>query len=350
MFYDSKAAMKKGKLPLFMMSDVQDIYAIWPEDATDSKLQSASLAKIEGSFILPESSAIPDSSNRTFETFSEGFPQIKNLEGVENIITGFDSRQLPTDLLILAPSSYALSKWIVATLASFSIDSGNSFVDEEIKEMTKLPEPDEDEIQPDLVKVEWPSQLYLSLNEVGGLQVPHTFTETMAFFSHFLDQKMAFSRQSQLKMWSAEIGKGEWERGLCDRKEMEFKLTALFGWVELVTKELVVNSITVTKPEPMVLVSAMATILPWLGEVLTSMVGTGVEDKPKSIASSKKSAHSFVSSVAKSATTSSDGEGSVSEEERSSEGSQSETDETESSVDDLVPFFSYLAFSEFTGY
>lgn len=337
MFYDSKAAMKKGKLPLFMMNDVQDIYAIWPEDANDEKLQKTSLAKIEGSFILPESSGIPDTSNRSFETFQNGFPQVKNLEGVENVITGLDSRQLPTDLLVLAPSSYALSKWIVATLASFSLDSGNTNLDEEIKEMTKLPEPDEDEIQPELVKVEWPSQLYLSLNEVGGLQVPQTHSETTAFFSHFLEQKMAFSKQGQLKMWSETIAKGEWERGLCDRKEMEYKLSALFGWVDLVAKELVINSISATKPQPMVLVSAMATILPWLGEVLTSMVGVETTEKPKSIASSK-TAPSIASGVSAVPTASTDGEGSISEEERSSEGSQSEREESEVSATGLVFF------------
>jgi hypothetical protein len=120
---------------------------------------------------------------------------------------------------------------------------------------------------------------------------------------------------------------------------MEFKLTFLFNWVEKLVLNLKENNITVSKPHPTILVSAMANVMEWLGPVLTSMVGNPESITPKSeiefltSESLGGSNQSKLDSKTYVISESSDGDGSVSEEERSDEGSQSEDEDAGNEYD-----------------
>lgn len=332
LFYESKSSVDKGKTPSFIMTDVIDVYDIWPENADEKSIQSVSLAKVEGTFKFVDGFT-SESVVRSFSTFAAGFPDVKSLEQFEHIITGIDTRPLPTDLLIMAPSGYALSKWIVSILGSFSIDSIAVSLDDEIKEMTRMPEVEEGVILPSLVQVEWPTQMYLSVDEVGGITMPNNSTlETYILFSHYLAQKVTLSKQNQIKLWNQEVSKGHWERGLQDRKEMESRYKALQDWVDKVGIELQKHGIATAKPSPTLLASAMSTIVPWLGPVLASMmdpilipivaaaetVSTLSDSGSVLIADREKKDASALS------VSSSEENGSVSSKDRSSEGSLSD--------------------------
>ncbi|KAJ3362571.1 hypothetical protein HDU91_003351 [Kappamyces sp. JEL0680] len=324
LFFESKKAAQKGKMPVFIMEDVRNVYAIWPSNARhEDDVLGVNLVKIEGKLQLPDTPAHIGHRPRSFSTFENGVPQIKGVEQIESLIAGLDSRPEPMDLLVIAPSTSSLTKWIVATLSAFSMPSSGANLEEEIQEMTRVESPLSDDAKP--LKPIWPTTLYLSVNEVGGVTMPqHSYFETQIQLDHYLGQKVLMSTQHQLDRWNQEVSKGEWERGFCDRKEMETKLKILFSWLEKMTVGLRSHNIEVKKPHPAVLVSAMSTIVAWLGPVLNSMIGP--ESIPSPSKSEPKSPVPAETSAAKEKSDSSDGEGSVSEEERSSEGSQSEED------------------------
>jgi hypothetical protein len=332
MIYDTKKAAQKGKLPLVTLNDVRSVYAIWPSNSQESQVRNVSLAKVECSFHLAEPPLNNFDTDRTFANFYDGMPQIRKIEDIEKLISGADPRPEPTDLLILTSNTQSLTQWIVSIMSAFSLDSESPLLEDEAKQMSIMQENVEG--ADDVAK--WPSQLYLSLDEVGGVTMPRfSLEESKILFSHYLLQKVMYSRNGTLKAWSQNISKGEWERGLCDRKEMEWKLTVLFNWVEKVVSDLKENSIIVSKPHPTILVSAMATVMGWLGPVLTSMVGsasniTPQSANPPSLAESGKEAPSIGSKSTETksfVSESSDGDGSISEEERSSEGSLSDDEE-----------------------
>lgn len=341
LIYESKKAAQKGKLPLVTLSEVRSVYAIWPSNSQEAQVRNVSLAKVECVFQLAEPPLNNFDSERTFTSFFNGMPQIRQIEDIEKLISGADPRPEPTDLLILTSNTQSLTQWIVSILSAFSLDSESPLLEDEAKEMSMVQEDVEGGTTTETVK--WPSQLYLSLDEVGGVTMPRfSLEESKILFGHYLLQKVMYSKNGTLKTWSQNISKGEWERGLCDRKEMEWKLTFLFNWVEKVVLDLKKNSIIVSKPHPTILVSAMATVMGWLGPVLASMVGsasniTPQSANPPSLTGSGNDAPSIGSksegTKSMASESSSDGDGSVSEEERSSEGSQSEEESTEKQSD-----------------
>ena len=337
LFYESKKDAQKGRLPIFIMTEVQNIYAIWPSNAQENQVNDVCLAKIEGLFELPELPLDTKQTQRTFASFSSGFPQIKKFEGVESLISGVDSRPVPADLLIITPNTKNLSDWLVATMTSFSLESKSSLLEDEAIEISKTIGNFTDVP----VDPSWPGLLYLSLKEIAGIAMPPcSMAETYIMFDHYLLQKMMRMKSGQINSWNQNVSKGEWERGLNDRKEMEHKLKQLFDWVDKVVAGLLVVGVEVKKPPPAVLVSAMASLVVWLGPVLSSLVGGG--SPTKSLLSTKSSAvgsensksiNEDQSGKSVSIKSSSGSEGSVSEEERSSEGSQSEELEEDRELD-----------------
>ncbi|KAJ3001025.1 hypothetical protein HDV02_000094 [Globomyces sp. JEL0801] len=336
LFYESKAAMKKSKEPLFIFEDVKTISAIWPDTSELVERDQVTMAKLQGSFALPPSKVDPQSippAKRSFINFAKGLPNVTNLFDLTRLIEGSDSRPAPLELLIIAPSTMEAIRWITVTLISFGIDFLGPQCEEEIKEMTKIPPRPEVDAPTQLVHVTWPTQLYLSLGEIGGVAMPNcSQQETTSLYSHYLAQKVSFSTQDKLRHWCQSIATGEWERGVCDRNEILFKISQLREWTETVLEVLSDNNVQTGKPHPSVLVEAMANVTPWLGPILASMVGAAGMVKPvpipETVITSPDKEEAPEPPVAESS--SSDGEGSVSEEERSDEGSLSE-DESETS-------------------
>jgi hypothetical protein len=136
-----------------------------------------------------------------------------------------------------------------------------------------------------------------------------------------------------LRQWCESTAKGEWERNLYDRKELEYKIKQIFDWVVNICKKLNSQGIETEKPSPAILIPALSSIVSWIGPVLQSMIdpiSSPTKSSPtKFIASGSTASGSLKFSKSKASkastkTESTDGEGSVSEEERSDEGSQSD--------------------------
>jgi hypothetical protein len=332
--FNNQRSFQKGKPPLFWIQDVQWVNIIWPTDADEQKLKHISLAKLYGDIKLSDefvsNQSTVESAERSLMNCVRGMKQIQNLQDLAAVYDGTDLRPLPHDVLFLAPSPADLAKWIAGILASFGIDPGLDACEEEIKEMTKLPEIENIDVRTGLVPVKWPTQLYLSLNEIGGITVLQTELPKTAFqYLHYLNQKMIFSQQDKLRKWCETAAKADWERSVCDRKEVEYKLLKLYDWLDLCSKLLQEHGIDTSRPHPQVLVSAMSSLVQWMAPVLNSLItlvkppDTETVQPTESWAESKKIAATDKSD---SPGGSSDGEGSISEEERSSEGSVSEED------------------------
>jgi hypothetical protein len=352
LFYPNKNAAAKGKPPIFVMYDVKYIHAIWPDQTDELKIETLCMAKLEGSFRMHSIKVNIDddidfsgASHRSFGQFGSGFPAVTGIESFAELFDGKDKRPLPTQLLIMAPTSGDLSRWITAVWCAFSIDSHLPELEDEIHEMTRLPEPKEGEVQPELVKVTWPTQMYLSLSEVGGITMNSTsLSDSFAKFSHYLQQKVNFSKQEKLRQWCEAVAKGEWERNICDRKELDYKIKQLNEWANRICEKLNEMGTETKKPHPTVLVSAMTSIIGWIGPVLSSMIDEVPKSPTKSSPAksdvsssisdslSSRSGSSTRASTERKTATTSGSEGSVSEEERSDEGSQSDDESDEESV------------------
>jgi hypothetical protein len=344
LFYPNKNTAAKGKPPLFVMYDVKWVNTIWPDEADEVKIEHLCMAKLQGSFRLYSLKQNDDLQlgRKTFENFAKGYPTMTGLETFAALFEGTDPRPVPEQLLIMTPSSADLSRWITAIWCSFSIDPAVAQLEDEIHEMTKLPDPPEGQVQPDMVKVEWPTQMYLSLNEVGGITMnPVSLFETFVQYSHYLQQKVNFSKQQKIRQWCEAVAKGEWERNICDRKEIDYKIKQLVDWSLKICEKLNQFGIETKKPHPTVLVAAMSSIVGWIGPVLSSMIDetpkSPIKSSPSTSATTSTSDSGDVetsSSVSKPSTkktvTTSGSEGSVSEEERSDDGSQSDGESEES--------------------
>lgn len=231
LFYQSKSASLKEKPPLFSLIDVAFINMIWPEQADEKKINRVCLAQLQGVFelnslkqpidstsqteagsIIPnENSSNPskraeytsikskNNPTRTFQNSLKGLPEITTIEDFAGIIRGQDERPTPQTLLILAPTTRELSKWITSINCCFGLDSSNIDSEAEIIEMTRTPMIDETQMHLELVRVNWPTQLYLSLGEVGGVTMPRSsFSETIYYFQLCLGQKINVSKTDQL--------------------------------------------------------------------------------------------------------------------------------------------------------
>ncbi|KAJ3319803.1 hypothetical protein HDV06_005924 [Boothiomyces sp. JEL0866] len=321
LFYDKASSAKKGKPPIFVIEDIRSICTIWPEKANETNAENVSMAKIEGVFELPSNADhVTHARSRTFTTnFGRGYTEITGVEKLQEYISGLDNRP-PQDVLILTPSTHELAKWISAVLSAFGIDSQGPTIEEELLEINKVPEKNRSRKD-----VPWPTQLFLSLGEVGGITMPiYSLSDTHASYTHYLHQKITFSKDKKLLNWCEAIAKGEWERSVNDRKEMDFKFLQLYVWAEQICQELLAYNIPVGKPHPTVLVGAMSSFIPWIGPVLTSMLGDIYSvPEPKSEVEKEQEPETEQSEKE----SSQDGNGSESEEERSSEGSQSEDEE-----------------------
>ncbi|KAJ3252209.1 hypothetical protein HK103_001776 [Boothiomyces macroporosus] len=318
LFYDKASSAKKGKPPVFQIEDIRSICTIWPEQANQTNAENVSMAKIDGIFELPSNvDHVTHARSRTFTTnFGRGYSEITGIEKLGEYISGLDNRPVQ-DVLILTPSTHELSKWIAAILSAFGIDCHGPTIEEELKEISRVPEKNKSRKD-----VPWPTQLFLSLGEVGGITMPIcSLSDTHASFTHYLHQKVSFSKDRKLLNWCEAIAKGEWERSVNDRKEMDFKILQLYVWAEQICQELQAYNIPVGKPHPTVLVGAMSSFIPWIGPVLTSMLGD-IYNVPEPQPEPEKEQLSEAEQSEKES--SQDGNGSESEVERSSEGSQSE--------------------------
>ncbi|KAJ3274733.1 hypothetical protein HDV01_002255 [Terramyces sp. JEL0728] len=341
LFYDKASSAKKGKPPVFQIEDIRSICTIWPEKANEAITESVSMAKIEGIFELPSTvDQVTHARSRTFTTnFGRGYPEITGVEKLNEYISGLDNRP-PQDVLVLTPSTHELSKWITAILSAFGIDSQGPAIEEELLEISKVPEKNRSRKD-----VPWPTQLFLSLGEVGGITMPVcSVIETHTTFAHYLRQKITFSKDKKLLNWCEAIAKGEWERSVNDRKEMDFKFLQLYVWAEQICQGIQAYNIPVGKPHPTVLVGAMSSFIPWIGPVLTSMLGDiynqpEPQPEPENVPESEHEPSEMESSQ--------DGNGSESEVERSSEGSQSEDEEVlVQEIDGVNPNVDLQAFKE----
>ena len=327
--YNNSSSAQKGKSPLLVITNCMWVNAIFPMDeVTPEKIKNVTLAKIYGEMQLSSSIISKDlkgsSTERSLFPFIQDWREVNNLEDLGQIFQGLERRPLPKELLIMAPNHFELAKWIVSISASFGLDCDSEVADKELNEMTKIKE---QEIITDYVPVIWPTALYLSVEEIGGISMESTdLAETFNRFSHYLNQKVVFSTQDKMQSWCEATAKGDWERNICDRKEIEFKYTKLMEWKEYCNQKLLENGITVTKPDVNLLVTAMSSLIPWLSEVFQKLVADGphLPDSPKIVVQPQKE-------LPKQEPIESNSDGSISEEERSSEGSVSEDENSERS-------------------
>ena len=329
LIYNNSSSAQKGKAPLITITDCLWINAIFPMDNnSDSQINSTTLAKLYGGMHVSSrssNSGKPDVVSRSLFPLAEQWQDINNLEELSEIFQGNDQRPLPKEFLIMAPTHYELAKWIASISASFGLPCDNELSDKELAEMTKIE--DQEIITESFVPVIWPTQLYLSIEEVGGISMlTNDLAETFNQFSHFLAQKIQFSGQNIMQDWCSATAKGDWERKFQDRKEVEFKFLKLLDWKHSCVKLLEENGIKVSKANNAVLISALCNLAPWLSEVFYKLVP--IASSPVA-ATSPKGIKEVIRQLPQSAVAS-DSIGSVSEEERSSEGSVSEEENSPS--------------------
>ncbi|EGF78427.1 hypothetical protein BATDEDRAFT_26445 [Batrachochytrium dendrobatidis JAM81] len=323
----------------------------------------------------------PILSPQTFTNYTHGFPAVTSIHALHDIIDGLDPRPLPHHVLILAQSTDELAKWITSIYAAFSVDTDHIEADAEIQEMARTAsistptggqgnsasvsltttsatsDDPQSFIQSaastaDIHQIQWPTSLFLSTSEIAGILMcsPVPFNTHMQF-SHYFSQKLSCSRNNRLRSWCESVAKGEWERSLAARHIVEAKLKILFKWVDKTLEVLKHRGIVL--PDRETLDDGHASIGPKSIDKNDEAVSeqSKVDPKQKSVSNTKKDIVEGIDGIkltddsatktshedhsiddeseesAKESLSTSDGNGSVSEEETSDEGSQSETEE-----------------------
>jgi hypothetical protein len=326
-FFESEKNVSKGIPPLFSIQDVFLLSLIWPTDVNSDSIKSQTIAKINGSIKLwslgkvsadkkSEISKFSD-EQRNFQSFKSGYPAMNSQADFADLVKGLDNRPIPQDLLIAAPSPLDLATWATAIFLAFGINSDGVEEENHFAHISREENP-------------WTSRLFLSVSEIGGITI-QSRNETYSLYSHYLGQKILFSSKKQLQIWSEQVTKGEWSRGVADRKEILHKLNTLFDWVDSARNILNDRGFAAKKPSTLVLISAMSSILPRLEPVLSSMVSKSSPAKPNYSPTKNSSPSSKSKSISVS-----NSEGSVSEEERSDEGSQSDDDSEPEYLEQLI--------------
>ena len=314
-FYQSKSHVKR-KPPVFTMEQVDRAACMWPEKPELLQMNMVSLARIHGQLGLvgytPESEGVVDTSDRTLAEYKSGFPIISSQLSLLDIIEGRDKRPPPDSIMILANSTHDLAKWMVAILGAFSVDSD--------------PEPEEREIGELVYPTEqpWPSILYFSVNEISGISMNTSAHETFVYLRHYLSQKVSFSKQSKLRMWCEATAKGEWERKLLDRKEVESKLKILFDWVKKTKHMLQKKGIELSNYSIAEVITKIVALFPDFETALYSLVPDLVKKSPTVASLSEKAPSEASAKPVSEKMTTSDEEGSQSMSDDTSEGSQSD--------------------------
>ncbi|KAI8924176.1 hypothetical protein BC831DRAFT_551585 [Entophlyctis helioformis] len=213
---------------------------------------------------LSSQSSLRQPTPLSLSNFENGFPSFTAPSALRDIVEGTDNRPPPPYIHILTPSTNDLAKWMTCLYAAFSLDADYDHAEAEIAEMVRASQPqpvqpapppppllpaigaDGSLVDPATLPpppppppppqaVLWPTPLFLSVAEIAGLAMLHAVPlDTNIQFAHYFAQKLMFSRQGKLRVWCESLAKGEWERRLTARREVDAKLRVLFDWVERV--------------------------------------------------------------------------------------------------------------------
>jgi hypothetical protein len=272
---------------------------------------SRAVADLEGNGVLYGVITVPAENEEPEDVFCllEGtkFPVVTH-HTIGNVGTPLDPRPKPEYLYI---ETTELPKWIVAVMAAFSIDA------EPVKENKHFENP------------EWPSTLYLSLAETGGISMSTPELDSFIYFQHYLTQKSSFTTSLKMQIWCASVAKGEWERKVLDRRETELKLKQMNEWANAQKKKLVQAGFKPRIVDALEIVSRVAEIVPGFAPALMSMVGDVPAPAPSSSSKTDSDSSDDDSHSA------SDGDGSISDS-GSSDGSLSDKESDEEHVKTIV--------------
>jgi hypothetical protein len=187
-----------------------------------------------------------------FGTMVGGEFQVVTHQNMEDLGTLKDQRPRPAFVKL---SCDDVHKWIISILGAFSIDSS----------------PEDESIQ--FSNPEWPSSLYLSLDDIGGISMQTYELNSFILFQHYLNQKFSFGIHGKLLIWSQSIAKGSWERKIIDRKEAEFKLIQFLDWIAMQKMKLISSGIVLDSVSPLDVIHDVSEIVPNFRTALVSLMG-----------------------------------------------------------------------------
>lgn len=305
LFYASK---NTKKAPVFMIKECSRCTCIIPEDRVD--FSAAASAAVYGKLEVVGKSS-NDQPNRTLEQHQDGYQVLSN--SFSDICNGKDNRPAISRVFIRSDSTGSLANWMIAIFGSFSIDAG-------VPQLLQTIE----HIESNQTSL-WPTQLFLSLAEISGVQMDKDMLETILFFEHYLKQKTMFCKQRKLRIWSESIARGEWERNLVDRREAETRINQLTTWIKQSQEILKSHGKTANERSMQELVGELTSEIPSFGPAFVSMMGDTVPIGVAAALSISDSASNMSSKRSyQTKSTTADGDGSVSESDDTSEGSLSE--------------------------
>ena len=192
-FFASISDYKKGAQPIFIMTDVSFVYALWPKTMHHIKSDAVTEIKIMGSFKLLQEKG--------------KWAQLLNP----------DKNSQPSSVNLKSANTHESLHWLVAILGTFALDADvNSF---DINAAVWLSPP-----------TDW-GDLCLKLDEVSGLSGSISILGSFFEYYKLLNGKKSMLKNGLFSEWQRSVKNSVDTRRDYERKEVELKVNALLMWL-----------------------------------------------------------------------------------------------------------------------